>query len=116
MEDTSKGVIQEINETEKRRNAEKLGQAIRLVNEAIEKERNRLKIIASGINQDPIMVEGETTTGYFCHLMVDPKDVAKIILSYDYPTCRILEEDSPDEMWEELGRHFGLLTISSFDL
>lgn len=33
----------------------------------------------------PIMVEGETSPGYYCQLMAGPKDVAKILLKYDYP-------------------------------
>lgn len=116
MVDNQKTAIQEMEETEKRRKAEELEQAVKLVNEAIEKERKRLNDAASGIDQEPVMIEGETTAGFFCQLMVDPKDVAKIILRYDYPTCRVLGEEAPDEMWEELGRHFGLSVVSSFDL
>ena len=48
--------------------------------------------------------------------MVDPKNVAKVLLRYDYATWRVLEEDAPDEMWEELGREFGLKTVCSVDL
>ena len=71
------------------------------------------KLFESG---DPILIEGETTAGYFCHLMVDPKDVAKIALEYNYPVWHILEHDYPDGMWEDLGRKFGLATVCSIDL
>ena len=62
------------------------------------------------------MVEGEMSAGYFCQLMVDPKDVAKILLEYDYSVWRVLEEEAPDEMWEDLGRKFGLEHVCSVDL
>ena len=48
--------------------------------------------------------------------MVDPKDVAKILLEYNYPVWRVLGEDAPDEMWEDLGRKFGLEHVCSVDL
>ena len=44
------------------------------------------------------MVEGETLTGYYCQLMTDPKDVAKILLEYDYLVWRVFDEDAPDAM------------------
>ena len=95
---------------------EKLISAVKLVNEAIMAETERLKSIVSGSEQDPVLVEGETETDYYCRLMVDPKDVASIMLDYDYPIWRILGEDAPDDMWEELGRKFGLKTVCSVDL
>ena len=49
-------------------------------------------------------------------MMVDPKDVAKIALEYNYPVWHILKEDYPDGMWEDLGRKFGLATVCSIDL
>ena len=94
----------------------KLDSAVSLVNEAIREEYKRLQEIANTEEGDPIMVEGETTAGYFCHLMVDPKDVAKIALEYNYPVWHILGEDYPDGMWEDLGRKFGLETVCSIDL
>ena len=48
--------------------------------------------------------------------MVDPQDVAKIALEYNYPVWHILQQDYPDGMWEELGRKFGLETVCSMDL
>ena len=48
--------------------------------------------------------------------MVGPKDVAKILLEYDYPVWRVLEEEAPDEMWGDLGRKFGLEHVCSVDL
>ena len=75
-----------------------------------------MKAVATGDEQDPILIEGETETGYYCQLMVDPKSLAKIMLRYDYSTWRVLVEDAPDEMWEELGREFGVKTVCSVDL
>ncbi|MBQ8985598.1 hypothetical protein IJ076_03625 [Candidatus Saccharibacteria bacterium] len=95
---------------------EKLISAVKLVNEAIMAETRRLEKIASGNEQDPILIEGETEANYYCQLMVDPSVVAKIMLRYNYPTCRVLEQDASDDMWEELGREFGLKTVCLVDL
>lgn len=93
-----------------------LSEAVKIVNEAIMKEFKRLEEIAKIEESEPIMIEGETTAGYFCRMMVDPKDVAKIILEYNYPVWHILEEDYPEAMWEDLGRKFGLATVCSIDI
>ena len=95
---------------------EKLVSAVKSVNEAIRAERQRLEEIAKTEEDEPILVEGETTAGYYCQLMVDPKDVAKIMLEYDYPVWHVLGEDAPDEMWKDLGRKFGLEHVCSVDL
>ena len=116
MDNNQKTAIQEMDETIKRRNDEKLAEAVKLVNDAIMAEYKRLEKIAKTEEDDPILIEGETTAGYFCHLMVDPQDVAKIALEYNYPVWHILQQDYPDGMWEELGRKFGLETVCSMDL
>ena len=116
MENNQKTAIQEMDETIKRRNDEKLAEAVKLVNDAIMAEYKRLEKIAKTEEDDPILIEGETTAGYFCHLMVDPQDVAKIALEYNYPVWHILQQDYPDGMWEDLGRKFGLETVCSMDL
>lgn len=54
------------------------------------------------------MVEDETTAGYFCQLMVDSKEVARIFVDYDYALYRVIGEDAPDAIWEDLSRKFGL--------
>ncbi len=64
---------------------DKLISAVKLVNEAIMAEYKRLEEVSKTEESEPIMVEGETTAGYFCQLTVDPKDVAKIMLDYNYP-------------------------------
>ena len=116
MENNQKTAIQEIDEPIRRRNDEKLAEAVKLVNEAITAEYKRLDEIAKTEEGDPIMIEGETTAGYGCHMMVDPKDVAKIALEYNYPVWHILQQDYPDGMWEDLGRKFGLAVVYSMDL
>ena len=82
-------------------NKDKLHEAVKIVNDAIMAEYKRIEEIAKTEEGDPIMIEGETTAGYFCHMMVDPKDVAKIVLEYNYPVWHILGEDYPDGMWED---------------
>ncbi|MBR2993973.1 hypothetical protein IKF43_01080 [Candidatus Saccharibacteria bacterium] len=95
---------------------DKLAPAVKLVNEAIAVEYKYLEEVLKTEENDPIIIEGETTAGYYCQLMVDPKDVAKIMLDYNYPVWRVLEEDAPDSMWEELGHKFGLTRVCSVDL
>lgn len=94
----------------------KLEDAVAVVQKEIRDLRAKYESVAKTEEQDPIMVEGETSAGYFCQLMVDPKDVAKILLEYDYPVWRVLGEDAPDAMWEDLGRKFGLEHVCSVDL
>ena len=65
---------------------------------------------------DPIMIEGETSAGYQCQLFVSAKEVALIVLKYDYPVFAVLEEEPPQAMWDELAGHFGLASVLSFDL
>ncbi len=62
------------------------------------------------------MVEDKTTAGCFCQLKVNPQEVAKIFVDYDYALYRVLGEDAPDAMWEDLGRKFGLEHARSADL
>ncbi len=94
----------------------KLEDAVSVVQKEICDLRAKYESVAKTEEQDPIMVEGETSAGYYCQLMVDPKDVAKILLEYDYPVWRVLGENAPDEMWEDLGRKFGLEHVCSVDL
>ena len=96
---------------------ERLAEAVKLVNDEIVKETKRLQDILDGDDeQSPVVVEGETFEDYYCQLMVNPKEVARIMLDYDYPTWRILSEDTPDKMWEDMGRKFGVKVVSGVDL
>lgn len=47
---------------------------------------------------------------------MNPQEVAKIFVDYDYALYRVLGEDAPDAMWEDLGRKFGLEHVCSMDL
>lgn len=95
----------------------KQSEAVDTVNQAISEYRASLEaIISANDDDDPILIEGSTTAGYQCQLFVNAKEVAKIILEYDYPTSRILGQEAPQEMWDDLGRHFGLSEVYSFDL
>ncbi len=90
--------------------------AVRMVKDAIDREREKLQKIANDVDQSPVMIEGETSEGYYCQLMVDPKDAARIMLEYNYPVWNILMEDAPDAMWRDLARKFGIAVVSSVDL
>lgn len=56
---------------------DKLDSAVNLVSEAIVAEYKRLEEIAKAEEGDPILIEGEATAGYFCHLMVDPRKLRR---------------------------------------
>ena len=93
--------------------------AVERVNQMISDYRTKIEAITllkEDASPNPITVEGETKAGYYCCLMVDPRDVAPVLLKYDYPIYRILGEDAPNQMWRELGEQFGLAEVSSFDL
>ena len=68
MENNQKTAIQEMDKTIKRRNDEKLVEAVKLVNEAIVAEYKRLEDIAKTEEGDPILIESETTAGYLIDL------------------------------------------------
>ena len=94
-----------------------LEQAVKIVNEAIRKEEQRLREIANETTeQEPVLIEGTTTTNYFCRLMAEPRPIARTLLDYNFPTCKILGTDAPDDMWEYLGRIYGLQSVCSVDI
>ena len=90
--------------------------AIELVKAEIGAVKAELEEATTLEEQDPIMIEGETYTGYYCRLMVDPKDAAAIALEYHYAESKVLGEDYEDGMWQELADHYGLKTVTSIDL
>ena len=93
-----------------------LSEAVRIVQEAIKAEEARLDRISHIEEDHPIGLEGETTTGYPARTMVDPTKVAKIMLSYDYPIYKVLEEEPPQGMWNELAMMVGLENVFCVDL
>lgn len=88
------------------------------VKKMIEDYRSELESYAKAgeDDNDPVLLEGETSTGYCVQLFVDPREIVPILLKYDYPTYSVLDEDYPEGMWEDLGRKFGLDSIISVDL
>ena len=109
----------EFKATAERREEKKLQEAVDKVQEAISNYRTKLEaltLLSEEATPNPIMIEGETETGYYCQLMVDPRDAARIMLDYDYPIYRTLGEDAPDAMWERLGAFYGLKSVCSVDL
>ena len=102
--------------TDKTKETMQLSEAVRIVKAAIDAEEKRLEQIAEGTDQDPIMLEGETSAGYAVQMMVDPAKVARIMLDYWYPVYRVLEEDAPQEMWEALAKMVGLEEVGGVDI
>ena len=57
----------------------RLEDAVEVVQKEIRKWREKYEFVANENGQDhPIMVESKTTAGYYCQLMVNPQEVAKI--------------------------------------
>lgn len=44
------------------------------------------------------------------------KEIARIFLEYNYPTIRILGEDAPQGMWDDLADLVGIESCYSVDL
>ncbi len=93
-----------------------LGDAVEMVKAEIDKQTKYYEKIASTDEQDPVMLEGVTTTGHNCHVMVDPKEVAKVFLNYDYPACLVLDNEPSSDMWDTLARKFGLGEVYGVDI
>lgn len=99
------------------KNAIDYSDAISIVIDAIASHAEKLSNIAKSTEElDPVMLEGETTTGYFVKAFVDPRIAAKIFLKYGYSTYAVLELDAPQEMWDELAEIFGLKHVLVVDL
>lgn len=93
-----------------------LHEAVRTVQKAIASEHKRYEQIAAGDEESPILVEGNTVTGHYAQTHADPKDIAKILLEYDYAMYRILGDDAPDGMWNDIARLVGFESVSSVDI
>ena len=90
---------------------DELANAVKIVRAAIEAKEAEYRKIASTEEQEPVQVEGTTKTNFGVQLMVDPKDAAQVFLDYNYATWSILEEDAPDEMWDQFARIYGLDSV-----
>lgn len=98
---------------------EELEHAREIINQKISDERTKLEaftLLKPDATPDPVCIEGETETGYYCQMMVDPRDIAPILLEHDYPVFKVLQEDYPEAMWAELAQKIGIDSVSSVDL
>ena len=98
---------------------EELAHARDIINQKISDERTKLEaitLLAKDACPQPVCVEGETETGYYCQMMVDPRDIAPILLNHNYPVFKAVQEDFPEAMWAELAQKLGLASVSSVDL
>lgn len=93
-----------------------LDNAVAIVQKEINNLRAKYEAVAKEDEQDLIMIEGETIAGYACQLLVDPKEFARILVDYDYALYRALNEEAPDDMWEDLGRKFGIKYVCAVDM
>ena len=103
-------------DAEKKQDNNELSKAVKIVQEAIRAQENYYKKIVETDGQSLVMLEGETSTGYYCQMMVDPKDVAKVFLDYQYPIWSVLDEEPPMGMWERLAEIYGLSSVGSVNI
>ena len=101
---------------ENKQTADELAKAVEIVQTAIRDEEARLEKIANTEEQDPVMLEGTTRTGYYCQIMIDPREAAQVLLDYQYPVWEVLKEESPMGLWDRLAEIYGLDTVSSVDI
>lgn len=90
--------------------------AVRQVNARIAEVRVKLERMAKDTEAPLISVEGETATGSCAIAQIARNEVAEVMLRYDYPVWHMLEEDAPDEMWDEIARLVGFERASSVDI
>lgn len=90
--------------------------AVRQVNAKIADFRAKLERIAKDSEATLITVEGETATGSCAIAQIARNEVAEVMLRYDYPVWHVLEEDAPDEMWDEIARLVGFECVNSVDI
>ena len=112
----TKSTTGEQQSTDQANEAMPLSEAVRIVQEAIAESEARLRQVANSEENDPVILEGETTTGYYVHMMVDPAKIAKIMLDYWYPVYWILEEEAPQGMWDDMAEMVGLKNVAAVDL
>lgn len=101
---------------ENKQTADELAKAVEIVQTAIRDEEARLEKIANTGEQSPVMLEGTTRTGYYCQIMIDPREAAQVLLDYQYPVWKVLKEESPMGLWDRLSEIYGLGTVSSVDI
>ena len=102
--------------TDQANEAMTLSEAVRIVRGAIAAEEERLKQLAND-EAYSFLLEGETATGFTVRVIIDnPEKVLQILLDYQYPLYTVLEEEAPQEMWDELARMVGLGNVTSVDL
>lgn len=108
--------MKDTRETNTTNSTDELLNAVKVVQAAIKAKEDRYRRIASTEEQDPILIEGETRTGYDCQLMVDPKDVAQVFLDYDFALWDTVVGEVSDSMWDRLAEIYGLDRVYSVDL
>ena len=108
--------MKDTKETNTTNSTDELLNAVKVVQAAIKAKEDRYRRIASTEEQDPILIEGETRTGYDCQLMVDPKDVAQVFLDYDFALWDTVVGEVSDSMWDRLAEIYGLDRVYSVDL
>lgn len=90
--------------------------AVRIVNAAIEIEAAKLHRIVESDENDYVLLEGETSKGYLVKMMIDPKNIVWIMLNYNYPVYKVLDQDAPSNMWGDIAELVGLESVCDVDL
>lgn len=93
-----------------------LSDAVRQVNAKITDLRAKLERMVKDTEASPVSVDGGTSTGCCATAQIARNEVAEVMLRYDYPVWHVLEEDAPEEMWDEIARLVGFEHVSSVDI
>ena len=108
--------MKDTKETNTTDSTDELLNAVKVVQAAIKAKEDKYRKIASTEEQDPILIDGETKTGYECQLMVDPRDIAQVFLDYDFALWDTVIGEVSDSMWDRLAEIYGLDRVYSVDL
>lgn len=90
---------------------ESLSNAICQVNAAIDSVTEQMEEISRTEEQDFVFLTGETTTGFAVKMLINPKEVAEVMLKYNYPIYTVLHMDAPQAMWDEIAKITGLGSV-----
>ena len=95
--------------------AQKLEEARRVIRQAIDEKRSKYEEVANDDEADAVLLEGITSTGHYCQMMVSSQIIAKIYLKYNYAEDMIISGVANKTMWEEIADTFGVKEVESVD-
>lgn len=93
-----------------------LSDAVQLVNDKIADTCTKLEKISKNTGVPLVSVDGVTSTGCCATAQIAPDKVAKVMLRFNYHFWHVLNDDEPEEMWDEIAELVGFESASSVDI